>query len=82
MQEQPLCTIIGMGRGISLAVARRFAAEGFRIGMISRDADELRTLASEFPASRYAVADAGVEADLRRALRLLGPANVLVSPHG
>ncbi len=78
MNEQSLCSIVGMGRGISLAVARRFATEGFRIGMISRDADELRTLSSEFPASRYAVADAGVEAELRQALRFLGPANVLV----
>jgi short-subunit dehydrogenase len=78
MNEQLLCTIIGMGRGISLAVARRFATEGFRIGMVSRDADELRTLASEFPESRHAVADAGVQAELRQALRFLGPANVLV----
>jgi short-subunit dehydrogenase len=67
-----------MGPGISLAVARRFAAEGFRLGMVSRDADGLRTVSPEFPGSRYAVADAGLGPELRQAVRYLGPASVLV----
>lgn len=78
MSPQPLCTIVGMGPGISLAVARRFAAEGFRIGMISRDAEQLRELERGLPGSTAVVADAGHEPDLRQALRYLGPASVLV----
>jgi short-subunit dehydrogenase len=73
-----LCTIVGMGRGISNAVARRFAREGFRIGMISRDAGGLREFENEIPGARGIVADAGDEAALRAGVRDLGPARVLV----
>lgn len=31
-----LCTIVGMGAGVSMAVAKRFGREGFRIAMIAR----------------------------------------------
>ena len=73
-----LCTIVGMGRGISHAVARRFGAEGFAIGMISRDDAPLRELEAEIPNSRGISADAGDGHALMWALRELGPADVLV----
>lgn len=78
MPEKPLCTIVGMGPGIGLSVARRFAAEGFAIGMISRDGEQLREFASALPASKFAVADAGYEPELRQAMRYLGRPSVLV----
>jgi NAD(P)-dependent dehydrogenase (short-subunit alcohol dehydrogenase family) len=78
MDTQPLCTIVGMGRGISYSVARRFAAEGFRIGMIARDAALLKEVEAELPQSRGVAADAGDEAALRSALRQLGAPEVLV----
>jgi short-subunit dehydrogenase len=78
MKNEPLCTIVGMGRGISYAVARRFAAEGFAIGMISRDEAILRELENEIPGSRGLVADAGETAALRAAIDELGPTSVLV----
>lgn len=78
MDTRPLCTIVGMGRGISYSAARRFAAEGFRIGMIARDEDLLAQLEREIPGSQGAAADAGDEARLRAALRRLGAAEVLV----
>jgi short-subunit dehydrogenase len=40
--------IIGMGAGLSMGVAKRFAAEGFGIGMISRNADKLKKYQDEF----------------------------------
>ncbi len=78
MSEKPLCTIVGMGPGIGRAVAVRFAREGFAIGMISRDADQLREFERELAGARGIAADAGDEAELRSALRNLGPASVLV----
>lgn len=73
-----LCTIAGMGRGISYAVARRFAAEGFTIGMISRDEPVLRELEAAIPGARGITADVGDAAALQAAVRDLGPASVLV----
>src|SRR3974390_2436768 len=73
-----LCTIVGMGRGIGYAVAKRFSAGGFSIGMISRDEAILRELDAEIPNSRGIAADAGDLPAFREALRELGPANVLV----
>ncbi len=67
-----------MGRGISYAVAQRFAREGFRIGMIGRSENDLQALATELPGSRGIAADAGDEHSLRSALEKLGPASVLV----
>jgi short-subunit dehydrogenase len=78
MNDKPLCTIVGMGPGISFAVARKFAGEGFAIGMISRDEAALRKFETEIADSRGVVADAGDEPSLRAALRQLGQAFVLV----
>ncbi len=41
---KPLCTIVGMGPGNGLAIAKRFAKEGFVIAMISRPGDDLKSL--------------------------------------
>jgi short-subunit dehydrogenase len=67
-----------MGTGIGQGVARRFAKEGFAIGMISRDPEALREFGAGIPKSRGIVADAGDEQALRAALHELGPATVLV----
>lgn len=40
----PLAIIAGVGPGVGAAVARRFAAGGFRVAMIARDADRLADL--------------------------------------
>ncbi|MGB3619632.1 MAG: SDR family NAD(P)-dependent oxidoreductase, partial [Catalinimonas sp.] len=44
---QPLLTIVGTGPGVSLAVARRFHREGFRLALIARSADKVRAYAEE-----------------------------------
>ncbi|MBW4657893.1 MAG: SDR family NAD(P)-dependent oxidoreductase [Drouetiella hepatica Uher 2000/2452] len=66
-----LFAIVGMGDGMGLAIARRFAQEGFAIAMIARNAAKLErfqaTLQAEgFEAHAFA-ADAGEEASLQSA---------------
>jgi short-subunit dehydrogenase len=81
-----LCTIVGAGPGVSLAVARRFGREGFRVALIARReealADYRGELATEGIESFVFAADAGDAQSLRRALERiatqLGPTAVLV----
>jgi len=78
--------LVGMGPGVSAAVARRFAREGYAIGAVARHAEKLERHLSELRASGFravgAAADAGDTAALRTALdRLrgeLGDASVMV----
>ena len=79
------CLIVGMGSGLSLAVAQRFAAEGFSIGAISRTSENLAPLLSALPPSTRShaeEADASDEEALRKAIAACedanGPAAVLV----
>jgi NAD(P)-dependent dehydrogenase (short-subunit alcohol dehydrogenase family) len=46
-----VCLITGVGPGSGAALARRFAAEGYRVAMLARDADRLAQLAREIPGS-------------------------------
>lgn len=55
--------IIGAGRGLGAAVARRFAAEGFSVGLISRHQGRLDALAQDLAAD--GVQALGVAADVR-----------------
>ncbi len=41
----PHCLVVGVGVGTGLACARRFAAGGYRVSMIARNAERLRELA-------------------------------------
>ncbi|NOY58307.1 MAG: SDR family NAD(P)-dependent oxidoreductase [Calditrichaeota bacterium] len=81
-----ILTIIGMGQGISLAVAKRFAKEGFSVAMISRTKEKLEHNQTELKKmgydAHYFVADAGNEASLKSAMSKiktnLGDTSVLV----
>lgn len=42
-----ICTIVGVGAGVSLAVARRFGREGFKLALIARNSDALKGYATE-----------------------------------
>ena len=70
------CIIIGAGSGISKAVAERFGTGGYRIGLISRSATNLATLAQSLSANGievfWAQADAGDPVGLQQALNALG----------
>ena len=78
--------IVGMGPGVSAAVARRFAREGFAVGAVARDPAKLAAQVDDLRAAKFRAAgvpaDAGDPQSLQQALaRLrteLGDADVLV----
>ena len=55
--------IVGAGPGLGAAVARRFAAEGFSVGLISRSQERADALATQLAAD--GVQAQGFEADVR-----------------
>ena len=82
----PLAVVAGVGPGVGAAVARRFAAEGYRVALIARDADRLVALAAPIrdaggTAAVYA-ADLSDHAAVRDVIAAVvadhGPAAVLV----
>ncbi|PSR18253.1 short-chain dehydrogenase [filamentous cyanobacterium CCP3] len=81
-----LCAIVGMGEGNGMAIARKFASEGFAIAMVARNAEKLKgfqsTLQAEGVTAHYFLADAGDEAALKAAFAAiqaqLGTPEVLV----
>lgn len=84
--SQLICIVVGMGAGVSLAVANRFARENFQIAMVGRsrqslDDFERKLRDANFTAQGF-VGDAADENSLRRALaeiaETLGECEVLV----
>jgi NAD(P)-dependent dehydrogenase (short-subunit alcohol dehydrogenase family) len=81
-----LCTIIGFGPGIGLAVARAFAGDGFALALLSRNPEKhagaIAQLGADGTKVRSYAADAADEASLHGALELAkadcGPTSVLV----
>lgn len=81
-----LCVIVGMGEGNGMAIARRFAQDGFAIAMLARNEQKLQgyqaTLQAEGITSHYFLADAGDEAALTTAFtsiqNQLGTPEVLI----
>ena len=81
-----LCIIAGVGPGVGMAVARRFAREGFSLALIARRTEALKEYADEL--ASHGVEVRGYPADLsdthstREALAAvrheLGPTSVLV----
>ena len=58
-----VCLVTGVGPGTGTALVRRFAAGGYRVAMLARDADRLAQLAAEIPgAAAFPVDLADLEA--------------------
>ena len=55
--------IVGAGRGVGAAVARRFGAEGFAVALLSRNQGRLDALATDLAAD--GVQAQGFAADVR-----------------
>ncbi|MGE0487055.1 MAG: SDR family NAD(P)-dependent oxidoreductase [Gammaproteobacteria bacterium] len=49
MTTQPVALVTGVGPGTGAAIARRFAAGGYAVAMLARNAERLAALASEIP---------------------------------
>ena len=76
-----LCTIVGVGPGIGLSVAKRFAQEGFDIAMIARSADRLN-LYSKFLEDEYSAKSFGFMADVSHFDQLEGVLKEIHKQHG
>ena len=50
--NQPVCVIVGVGSGNGASFARKFATEGYRVAMLSRNITYLNKLAQEIPNSK------------------------------
>ena len=80
--------VTGASRGIGLAVSRALAAQGARVVMLARTADELRTRAQEIGERAHAVpcdvrsADALEQAISAIRARLAGPPDIIVNNAG
>lgn len=77
-----VCIVAGVGPGTGTALARRFAAGGYRVAMLARDAARLGALEQEIPGSRGYAVDvtdgAQLDAALPRIRAELGRPGVLI----
>jgi len=76
----PLAIIAGVGPGVGAAVARRFAAEGFRVAMIARDANRLADIAAPILAAGGVAAP--YSADLSDHAAVQGVIEAIIADHG
>ena len=81
-----VAVITGVGPGLGAALARRFAREGFQVGLVARSSDFIQALAQEISASGpraiSVVADVSRPAEARRAVQRIrenvGPIGVFI----
>ncbi len=80
--SERVCVITGVGPGTGAALARRFAADGYRVALLARNAARLEALAAELPGAAafpVDVADlAALRATLARVRAQLGAPSVLL----
>ena len=80
--SEKVCVVAGVGPGTGAALSRRFAAGGYRVAMLARDAQRLAALEREIDGSRGYAVDvtdaASVKDVVSRIGSELGPPSVLV----
>lgn len=79
---QPVCVISGVGPGTGSALVRRFAAGGYRVAMLARNATRLSELAAEMAAATPYVCDVSDPSQVATTMDLierdLGAPSVLI----
>lgn len=84
--HEKICVVTGIGPGLGLAYARRFAAGGYRVALLGRTRDKLEKYAAEIAGSLAVVcdvSDAGSVAAAFETVRAeLGPPSVIVHNAG
>lgn len=86
MTHLPICTILGAGPGMGLALAKQFGRGGYHIVLVARNKDKLASLEQELLAENIAVtimgADLSVPAQVASLFSVihqeLGPTEVLI----
>jgi NAD(P)-dependent dehydrogenase (short-subunit alcohol dehydrogenase family) len=63
-----VCVVTGVGPGTGTALARRFAADGYRVALLARDSERLEKLAADLPGSAPFPVDVADLVALRAAL--------------
>ncbi len=80
--ERPVAVITGVGPGTGSALARRFAAGGYRVALLARNRDRLARLEAELPGAKAFPCDvsdpAQVEAAAAAIEAALGAPSVLI----
>jgi NAD(P)-dependent dehydrogenase (short-subunit alcohol dehydrogenase family) len=80
--KKAVCVVVGVGLGNGAAIARRFAAEGYRVALLARSAGVSGELAKELPGARAYACDVADEGSVSRAFASiqgeLGPVDTLV----
>ncbi len=79
---EPVCVISGVGPGTGSALVRRFAAGGYRIAMLARNAERLADLADQVPSAKAYICDVSnqsqVDATMASVEREMGAPSVLI----
>lgn len=79
---EPVCMISGVGPGTGSALVRRFAAEGYRVAMLARNAQRLAALSEQVSSARAYVCDVSDQSQVDAAVvsveREMGAPSVLV----
>jgi len=86
MSDRGVCVVTGVGPGTGAALARRFAAGGYRVAMLARSKDALAGFAAEIEGAVAYPTDvtdgAAVEDTVARVTRELGAPAILVHNAG
>ena len=67
-----VCIVAGVGPGNGTALSRRFAAGGYRVAMLARDAERLAALEREIAGSRGYAVDVADAAGVREVVTRIG----------
>ena len=76
--SRPLALVTGVGPGTGSAVARRFAAGGYRVAILARNAERLETLAADIPGTIAAPCDVSDAYALASLIEKVGKPEVVV----
>jgi NAD(P)-dependent dehydrogenase (short-subunit alcohol dehydrogenase family) len=80
--SQPVCVVTGVGPGTGSALARRFAAGGYRVAMLARNAERLAALEADIPNAKAFPCDvadpARIDAAIGDVEATLGAPDVLI----
>ncbi|MET9231277.1 SDR family NAD(P)-dependent oxidoreductase [Lentzea sp. NPDC003310] len=73
----PKALVLGVGPGLGMSIARRFAGEGYEIALVSRSARRHEAYLAELPGARAFACDVRDSAQLASTVDEVGPVDVV-----